>query len=79
MQQEQELLDALAERADCRYLSDLHRAELRTEILAAVNSIPAETYPDGAWGAALSYIAGSGENAAPGEARSALIAYLTAG
>lgn len=50
------LLDDLAEKAGCEYLSDLHTPELCHTLYAAITAIPSESYPSIQWHHALRYI-----------------------
>ena len=54
------LLEELAERLHCTYLSDLHRADLRPSLATAVGQIPADTHSLREWCEAVSYLVDSG-------------------
>lgn len=52
------LLEMLAGKTGCMYLSDLHIKKRLSYIYYAVSEIPAESYPLSEWESALRYIAG---------------------
>lgn len=54
----EDLLDYLAERAHCAYLSDLHLPEVYTQLWPLLNGIPNERYTLNQWTQAISYILG---------------------
>lgn len=52
------LLEHLAERMQCRYLSDLRNREDRARLSALVRGLPARKYPAAEWLDALNYLTG---------------------
>jgi len=56
MQHKKELLDILAERTGCTYLSDLRQSTYRKKALAMMKQLHRRDYPASEWGAALAYL-----------------------
>ena len=55
-----DLLEELADSLHCTYLSDLHRADLRTLLPDAVARIPASAHPLQEWNDAVLYLSEGG-------------------
>ena len=75
-----DLLDELSIQADCKYLSDLHHLKdwQRTRLVRALEQTPSDAAELQEWNDALEYFTGARPRASAEEARSALIAGLSA-
>ena len=71
----EELLDYLAARSGCAYLSDLRIPSAAARLEQVLRKAPWGTWPGEAWQEAVSYITGEGSGAGEAEARDILIAW----
>ncbi|MDO4540775.1 MAG: hypothetical protein Q4B48_06730 [Syntrophomonadaceae bacterium] len=58
MQKQFDLLDTLAQKCDCAYLSNLHQRACASKLLQALLDIEVDQFPASEWNKALVYIAG---------------------
>lgn len=71
------LIDELAERLECNYVSDLHQKKLAGKLNAVLADIGTESYAPEMWNDALHYITGQKESYETAEeARQALTQWL---
>ena len=78
MTMQMHLLDYLARRTGCLYLSDLRHLDRRRRglLLQVLEGLPAETAPLKEWNDALRYLAGASPEETAGKARARLLALL---
>ena len=71
----EELLDYLADRSGCAYLSDLRIPSAAARLEHVLQSAPWGAWPAEAWQEAASYITGEGSGTGETEARNILITW----
>ena len=78
MTMQMHLLDYLARRTNCLFLSDLRHLDGRGQrlLLQVLEGLPAETAPLKEWNDALRYLAGASPEETAGKARARLLALL---
>ena len=78
MTMQMHLLDYLAQRTGCLYLSDLRQLDRRRRglLLQVLERLPPEKFPPKEWNDALRYLAGASPEETAGKARARLLALL---
>ena len=78
MTMQMHLLDYLARRTNCLFLSDLRQLDRRRRglLLQVLERLPPEKFPPKEWNDALRYLAGASPEETAGKARARLLALL---